>query len=666
MNLLVYVVGLTVLSKDVESFFGFPLITEPKYLWRELLVPTSVLVVNHPLEYPGEECDRPCDPNEPPRICYYHWIMESYTAMGSSCWDCIRGNRAHCFHAQCVTGSGRERGIVSINRKVPGPPIVVCRNDTIVVDVSNEMDGLATAIHWHGFHQLDSPWMDGVPMVTQCPIPAGTSFRYRFQAVDPGTQWYHSHSGYQKANGHLGVAVVRNPHDVNINLYDYDLTEHAMLLSDWSEHTVENWIPGQQSSALKVDSILINGRGRHYNNYTKKWATAVPLAVFRVQPNKRYRFRMISGGSQYCPFKMQIEKHRMEIISTDGGAVQPQMVDTLISLSGERYDFVLTANQPPGNYWIRVRGIAFCNKNPVEGFAVLSYADPSVSTESLSYPEEDPPEYEHEYPEGIILNRHTDSCYRGKDENICTSKLESHEVHRDSALIDAVPDKQFYWGFTIVEADNSWLFSNEGFVRFTTVRDAFNVFGVTNNISLVPPSFPLLTQPEQITDVQQQFCNETNLPPKCANRTHCFCTHLLKVDLNDIVEIVLYDTAPYAQDFYHPFHIHGHRFIVTDMGRLPQLGLHERLQRLKQRKHARKPGTDYNPPYKDTVSIPNQGFVRTRFRANNPGFWLVHCHFEWHLATGMGLVLQVGEVDQMPKPPADFPRCGNFKPNVLE
>lgn len=70
------------------------------------------------------------------------------------------------------------------------------------------------------------------------------------------------------------------------------------------------------------------------------------------------------------------------------------------------------------------------------------------------------------------------------------------------------------------------------------------MFGVTNNISLVPPSFPLLTQPEQITDVQQQFCNETNLPPKCANRTHCFCTHLLKVDLNDIVEIVLYDTAP--------------------------------------------------------------------------------------------------------------------------
>lgn len=46
----------------------------------------------------------------------------------------------------------------------------------------------------------------------------------------------------------------------------------------------------------------------------------------------------------------QIENHRMLVISTDGGAVKPLSVDTLISISGERYDFVIDADQPEGGF----------------------------------------------------------------------------------------------------------------------------------------------------------------------------------------------------------------------------------------------------------------------------------------------------------------------------
>lgn len=46
----------------------------------------------------------------------------------------------------------------------------------------------------------------------------------------------------------------------------------------------------------------------------------------------------------------QIEKHQTMVISTDGGPVKPHTVDTLISISGERYDFVLNADQPPGRH----------------------------------------------------------------------------------------------------------------------------------------------------------------------------------------------------------------------------------------------------------------------------------------------------------------------------
>jgi FtsP/CotA-like multicopper oxidase with cupredoxin domain len=65
----------------------------------------------------------------------------------------------------------------------------------IVVDVKNHLPGLETALHWHGQLQRGSPYMDGVPMITQCPIQSETHFRYKFHASYPGTHFYHSHHG---------------------------------------------------------------------------------------------------------------------------------------------------------------------------------------------------------------------------------------------------------------------------------------------------------------------------------------------------------------------------------------------------------------------------------------------------------------------------------------
>ena len=28
-----------------------------------------------------------------------------------------------------------------------------------------------------------------------------------------------------------------------------------------------------------------------------------------------------------------------------------------------------------------------------------------------------------------------------------------------------------------------------------------------------------------------------------------------------------------------------------------------------------------------------------RFRADNPGAWMMHCHMDWHLAAGMAMVV---------------------------
>lgn len=68
-----------------------------------------------------------------------------------------------------------------------------------------------------------------------------------------------------------------------------------------------------------------------------------------------------------------------------------------------------------------------------------------------------------------------------------------------------------------------------------------------------------------------------------------------------------------------------------------------------------------DPPLKDTVSVPDAGFTVVRFVADNPGFWLLHCHMSWHNHLGMGLVVQVGDYDKdIPKAPEGFPKCGNY------
>lgn len=111
----------------------------------------------------------------------------------------------------------------------------VCQNDTIVVDIINKMGGTAAAIHWHGFHQRRTPFYDGVPFITQCPIEFSTTFRYAFQATDAGTQFYHSHSGHHKVNGQYGGIVVRRDprNDPNSQTYDRDSRDHLIVISDW-------------------------------------------------------------------------------------------------------------------------------------------------------------------------------------------------------------------------------------------------------------------------------------------------------------------------------------------------------------------------------------------------------------------------------------------------
>jgi len=46
---------------------------------------------------------------------------------------------------------------------------------------------------------------------------------------------------------------------------------------------------------------------------------------------------------------------------------------------------------------------------------------------------------------------------------------------------------------------------------------------------------------------------------------------------------------------------------------------------------------------RDSVYIPSRAYAVLRFRADNPGIWLFHCHVLWHLSSGMAMLVGVGD-----------------------
>ncbi|KAK2865188.1 hypothetical protein FQN49_003819, partial [Arthroderma sp. PD_2] len=131
-----------------------------------------------------------------------------------------------------------------------------------------------------------------------------------------------------------------------------------------------------------------------------------------------------------------------------------------------------------------------------------------------------------------------------------------------------------------------------------------------NNITYVSPKVPsLFTALDAPRDVATD-------PVIYGENTNPFV-----LEHNEVVEIILNNNDPGK----HPFHLHGHNFQLVyrsaeekgpysddQMTDLPQV-----------------------PMRRDTVLVNPNGNMVLRFRADNPGVWLFHCHIEWHMDSGL-------------------------------
>ncbi|KAL1970786.1 hypothetical protein VTN77DRAFT_2620 [Rasamsonia byssochlamydoides] len=171
---------------------------------------------------------------------------------------------------------GNARKMIFMNGQFPGPQLTVDEGDEVEFLVHNHLP-FNTSIHFHGIEQMNTPWSDGVPGLTQRPIPPGESFLYRWTATTYGTYWYHSHYDNTMADGLYGPIWIRpkrhtptpfhlisnDPEDLEA-MHRTERDPRLVVLSDWEHLTSEEYFNLQKISGLDifcVDSILINGKG---------------------------------------------------------------------------------------------------------------------------------------------------------------------------------------------------------------------------------------------------------------------------------------------------------------------------------------------------------------------------------------------------------------------
>ncbi|OJA21637.1 hypothetical protein AZE42_10149 [Rhizopogon vesiculosus] len=277
-----------------------------------------------------------------------------------------------------IAPDGLNRSTTLAGGTFPGPIIAAKKGDKFDINVVNKLSDddqyKVTTVHWHGIYQNGSNYMDGMSMVTQCPIAQNDSFLYSFSAQQQtGTYWYHSHYSTQTCDGLRGPLIIYDPEDPLAHLYDVDDETTVITLADWY-HTVAPVL--NHFIGVHVSSSLINGAGRYQGG------PLTDLAVINVEHGKRYRLRLI-GLSCHSNFIFSVDYHDMKVIEADGEETEPLLVDSLQILPGQRYSVVLEANQPVDNYWLRaLPDIANATFSGGQNVAIVRYkgapiADPT-------------------------------------------------------------------------------------------------------------------------------------------------------------------------------------------------------------------------------------------------------------------------------------------------
>ncbi|CAA7061806.1 unnamed protein product [Microthlaspi erraticum] len=540
---------------------------------------------------------------------------------------CVHGAiRKYTFNVvtKQVTRLCSTKQIVTVNGKFPGPTIYANEDDTVLVNVVNNVK-YNVSIHWHGIRQLRTGWADGPAYITQCPIKPGHSYVYNFTVTGQrGTLWWHAHILWLRATVHGAIVILPKP-----GLpypFPKPHREEVIILGEWWKSDTEMVANEALKSGLAPnisDAHVINGHPGLVPNCPSQGDFKLA-----VESGKTYMLRLINAAMNEELF-FKIAGHRFTVVEVDAVYVKPFTTDTILIAPGQTTTALVSAVRPSGQYLIAAAPfqdsavVAVDNRTatatvhysgthsaaptkttsppPQNATSIAnSFVNSLRSLNSVTYPAKVPITVDHDllFTVGLGINR----CH-------------SCKVGNFSRVVAAI--------------------NNITFKMPTTALLQAHYFNLTG---IYTTDFP--AKPRHIFDF-------TGKPP--SNLATMKATKLYKLPYNSTVQVVLQDTGNVAPE-NHPIHLHGFNFFVVGLGT--------------GNFNSKKDSKNFNlvdPVERNTVGVPSGGWAAIRFRADNPGVWFMHCHLEVHTTWGLKMAFLVengkGPNQSVLPPPSDLPKC---------
>ena len=497
-------------------------------------------------------------------------------------FGCLASAKTHTFHftvdwVDVKLDNGAHKKMIGFNGQWPMPDIHVMKGDRVELYLTNGFkDGMQTSLHFHGLSHNTSY---GNEIQRDGPsmvtqCPIVSGQTYLYNFTVADQVGTYWYHAHEGSQYGDGFRAAFVIHDDD---FPYEFDEEMTL-----------------SVADLYYKPYYEIKDTFLSRYNPTGAEPIPqMLLFNnsasgrlyFEPGKTYLLRIINMGlfvSQY----LSIEDHEMTIVEVDGVYTKKNVTSMLYIATGQRMSVLIKAKtqNPKRNY-------AFMQ---LLDETMLDVIDPDLQlnvTNQLIYDKSKPDAKEYFFDS---LEQATNEFY-----------LEPYE---DIDIFESY-DKQITFD-----------------VRMKNLGDGVK-YAFFNNITYVSPKIPTLTT--ALTS------GKLATDP----RIYSDNINVVVLEQNEIVEIVLnnYDTGK------HPFHIHGHNFQIVQKS--PGFHLDETFDESEQdqktvRYNESAPLMDFpkHPIMRDTLVLEPNGHAVLRFRADNPGVWIFHCHVDWHLEQGLAAV----------------------------
>lgn len=503
-----------------------------------------------------------------------------------------------------VNFSGKSRHAVAINGSIPAPTLTFTEGDTALIYVHNMLD-VGTTIHWHGIFLPNQ--FDGVPYLTQMPIPPHETHLYTFPIIQNGTYWYHSHSELQEQSGMYGALILlkrdKEPTIPTIPIVLSDWTDMKPAEVDRSLHNGTDWFAIKKKTTQSYGVAIAEGKfGVKIANEWKRMNAMDVSDVYyeafllngqnqseqsQFKKDDKIRLRVMNGGASTY-FWLSWAGGKMTVVASDGNDVEPVEVDRLLLAVSETTDVIVTIPED-GSYEFLVTPEDRTNHASLwlgSGQKIAANPLPKLK-----------------YFEGMRMMNQMMKMNGDLDD--MGMQMSNQTMDMNEVMYPEVSGPDHAEKMSGKEADKShdhhqMEMEEEANNDSSIVTLNYAMLKATDKTNL--PNAPYKTLRFELTGNMNRYAWTID------NKTVSESDKIL-IHKGENVKIIIYNNSMMR----HPMHLHGHDFRVLN-------------------------GQGDFSPLKNVLDIMPMETDTIEFAPDPTGDWFFHCHILYHMMSGMGRI----------------------------